>query len=114
MVSPELIYLKLLLKINKGNSQGNIAIDKDRFVLLFNEVKNRWVEIHLKEKDSILIDSLWEIVKTTELLDNVEVDGYTEFKVPQDFYEVALANCQAERGKCKELLFLREIGRAHV
>lgn len=82
MVSPELIYLKLLLKINKGNSQGNIAIDKDRFVLLFNEVKNRWVEIHLKEKDSILIDSLWEIVKTTELLDNVEVDGYTEFKVP--------------------------------
>lgn len=109
MVSPELIYIKLLLKVNKGNSQGNIAIDKDRFVLLFNEVKNRWVETLLKEKDSILIDSLWEIVKTTELLDGIEKSDYTDFEMPIDFYELTLANCEAKRGKCKKNIFLREV-----
>ena len=72
MVQPDIIYVKLLLKVNKGNSFGNIAIDKARFVLLFNECKNRWVESHLKEKDSILIDSLWETLKTIELTQGVD------------------------------------------
>lgn len=109
MVSPELIYIKFLLKVNKGNSQGNIAIDKDRFVLIFNEVKNRWVEQHLKQKDSILIDSIWEIVKTQELEDGVNVDDYVQFEIPFDFYELIIAYCEAERNNCKKRLFLREV-----
>jgi len=109
MVSPELIYIKFLLKVNKGNSQGNIAIDKDRFVLIFNEVKNRWVESHLKDKDSILIDSIWEIVKTVNLTNGINIDGYTEFEIPFDFYELILANCEAQRESCRKTIFLREV-----
>jgi len=109
MVSPDIIYVKFDLKVNKGNSQGGIAIDKERFVLIFNEVKNRWVESQLKNKDSILIDSLWEIVRTENLLNGVEKKDYTEFDIPSDFYELALANCEAQRNKCKKQLFLREV-----
>lgn len=109
MVQPDIIYVKLLLKVNKGNSFGNIAIDKARFVLLFNECKNRWVENHLKEKDSILIDSLWETLKTTELTQGVDKSTYTEFQIPGDFYEVVNATCVAERKPCKREIFLREI-----
>jgi hypothetical protein len=109
MVQPDIIYVKLLLKVNKGNSFGNIAIDKARFVLLFNECKNRWVENHLKEKDSILIDSLWETLKTIELTQGVDKSTYTEFQIPGDFYEVVNATCVAERKPCKREIFLREI-----
>lgn len=109
MVQPDIIYVKLLLKVNKGNSFGNIAIDKARFVLLFNECKNRWVENHLKEKDSILIDSLWETLKTVELTQGVDKSTYTEFQIPGDFYEVVNATCVAERKPCKREIFLREI-----
>ena len=109
MVSPELIYIKFLLKVNKGNSQGNIAIDKDRFVLIFNEVKNRWVETHLKQKDSILIDSIWEIVKTAELTDGVQFEDYTQYEIPFDFYELILAYAEAQRDECRKQLFLREV-----
>lgn len=109
MVQPEIIYLKLLLKVNKGNSFGNIAIDKARFVLLFNEVKNRWVEGHLKEKDSILIDSLWETLKTTTLTKGINKDSNTQFDIPEDFYELANATCIAKRGDCEREIFLREI-----
>lgn len=109
MVQPDIIYVKLLLKVNKGNSFGNIAIDKARFVLLFNECKNRWVENHLKEKDSILIDSLWETLKTVELTQGVDKSTYTEFQIPDDFYEVVNATCVAERKPCKREIFLREI-----
>lgn len=110
MVSPELIFIKFLNKVNKGNSQADVAIDKDRFVLIFNEVKNRWVEQHLKEKDSILIDSLWEIVKTMELkVPKTDIDDYSEYEVPDDFYELILAQCTAKKGKCKRKLYLREV-----
>lgn len=108
-MQPNLIYLKLLLKINKGNSGGNIAIDKPRFVLLFNECKNRWVEKHLKDKDSILIDSLWEIVKSTELLNGTKKDTYTEFFIPDDFYELIGGTCEALRTPCKRTLYIREV-----
>ena len=91
MVSPEIIYLEFLNKINRGNSQGDIACDKDRFVLIFNEVKNRWVEKTLKVKDSILIDSLWEIVKTKTFTSGVDKNYYIEFQIPIDFYELILS-----------------------
>jgi len=109
MVSPELIYIKFLNKVNKGNTQGDIAVDKERFVLIFNEVKNRWVERHLKVKDSILIDSLWEIVKTQNLYNGVKKQDYYEFYIPDDFYELVLANCNAKRKYCKKRIFLREV-----
>ena len=108
-MQPNLIYLKLLLKINKGNSGGSIAIDKPRFVLLFNEVKNRWVEKHLKDKDSILIDSLWELVTSAQLLNGAKTDTYTEFLIPDDFYEFIGGTCEALRKPCKRTLYMREV-----
>lgn len=109
MVSPELIYIKFLNKVNKGNTQGDIAVDKERFVLIFNEVKNRWVERNLKVKDSILVDSLWEIVNTEKLSNGSKKQDYYEFSIPTDFYELIVANCNAKRKVCKKTIFLREV-----
>lgn len=109
MTQPEEIYLKLLFKVNKGNSGGNIAIDKPRFVLLFNECKNRWVERHLKDKDSILIDSLWEVIKPAELLNPTNSKFYTEFSLPDDFYEFIGGNCEAKKLNCRRTIFMREV-----
>lgn len=109
MVSPQLLYLKFLTKINKGNTQGDIACDKDRFVLIFNEVKNRWVERTLKVKDSILIDSLQEIVKPYKMVDGIDKKDFVEFNLPEDFYEGILANCLAQKGKCKKNIYLRQV-----
>jgi len=109
MVSPELIYIKFLNKVNKGNTRGDTAVDKERFVFIFNEVKNRWVERFIKTKDTILIDSLWEIVKTINLYNGVKKQDYFEFLIPADFYELILVQCNAKRKSCKKRLFVREV-----
>lgn len=109
MMSPKKAYLKFLLKINKGNTQGDIACDLAKFVLIVNEVKNRWVEQTLKVKDSILIDSLWEIVKTKSLSNLEKKNGFVQSEIPDDFYELILAECEAKKGKCKKKLFLKEV-----
>jgi hypothetical protein len=109
-MSPELMYIKFLDKINKGNSGGGIDCDKERFVRIINECKNRWVERGIKDKDSILIDSYQEIIKTKNLLNPSDTTtDYTEFPLDEDFYEAILAKCVAEKGKCKKVLYSREV-----
>ena len=108
-MQPELIYQKLLLKVNKGNTEFNIALDKPRAVLIINEVKNRWVESHIKDKDSILIDSLQEVVKTEEFLVGADKNTYMEYEIPFDFYEGILLSCEAQREKCKKTIYSREM-----
>lgn len=105
-MQPELIYQKLLLKVNKGNTEFNIALDKPRAVLIINEVKNRWVESHIKDKDSILIDSLQEVVKTAEFLVGADKSTYMEYEIPFDFYEDILVSCEVQRENVKRLFTL--------
>jgi len=108
-MNSEEIYVKLLLKINRGNTESNIALDKSRFVLIFNECKNRWVEKLLKHKDSILIDSLWEIVEEETLLNPVVKQDFVEFTIPTDFYELISTKAKAKQNSCIKELYVREI-----
>lgn len=108
-MSPELTYQKLLLKINKNNSGGGIACEKSVAVLLINEAKNRWVEKHLKDKDSVLIDSLQEIVKTKTLTNPSVSSDYVEYDLEEDFYEGILAKSLSKKNKCKWNVFSREV-----
>lgn len=104
------MYAKFLLKINKGNTESGVACDLPRFALLINEVKNWWVERGIKDKDSILIDSYQEIVKTKEILTPVVVKSdYVEFDLEEDYYEGILLKCVAVKSNCKKTLFSREV-----
>lgn len=108
-MSPELMYIKFLLKINKGDTNGGIACDKSRFVLLINECKNRWVETHLEQKDDILIDSLQEIVKDQEFITGTVTSDFVEYTLVEDFYEAILAKSKAQRNTCKSVVYSREV-----
>tara|TARA_R110000868_G_scaffold1729_5_gene13913 strand:+ start:11305 stop:11973 length:669 start_codon:yes stop_codon:yes gene_type:complete len=109
-MSPELMYAKFLNKINKGNTENSIACDASRFVLIVNECKNRWVEKGIKDKDSILIDSFQEIVKTKLLITPSDTtDKYTEFGLEEDYYEGILAKIEATSDTCKGVVYSREV-----
>lgn len=108
-MNPELEYIKFLLKINKGDTQFNITCDKARYVLLINECKNRWVEKHIKSKDSVLIESLQEIVETVDYNSGIDKDSYIEYNLKDDFYESISAQSNAVKNGCKKKLFSREV-----
>lgn len=105
----ELTYQKFLLKINKNNTGGGIFCDKDRAVLIINEAKNRWAEKHLKEKDSVLIESLQEIVKSVTLINPTVKDDYVEYDLTKDFYESILAKSFSSKNSCQWNVFSREV-----
>ncbi len=106
---PPLVYEKFLLEINKGNTQYNVACDKARFVLIFNKEKHTWVNENLKNKDSVLIDNLREIVASSELLNPVVKDSFVSFNTEIDFYEPILVKALCEKDDCKRTIFSREV-----
>ncbi len=110
MYTPQIVYLKFNQKVNNNSTQFNISCDRGRFVLIFNEVKNRWVETNLKGKDSILIDNLRETIKNVPLLSPPTIKpDYVEFPVPPDFYEHILTKCTCKKEGCKGLVYSREV-----
>ena len=108
--SPEEIYYKFLVKINKGSTEFNISCDRAVFSSLINEEKHKWVKKSLlKDKDSILIDQLQEIVKEKQLLPSVISEEFTEFTFEDDYYETIGGYCKVEKSKCKKNIRIREI-----
>lgn len=108
-MTPQECYSKFLIKINRDNTGAGRTCDKGRFVTIFNEAKNRWVDQRLKDKNSIIIDNLQEIIRTDEILSPTISDEYADFDFTDSFYEFITAKCYAKKGKCKRVIRLREI-----
>lgn len=110
MFTAEETYIKFLVKINKNDSQFRISCDRGRFVLLVNENKHKWaLETIEKDKGSVLIEHVQDIVKDIELLNPVETKEYSEFTFGNGYYETIGGVCLAEQGECKSTLRLREV-----
>lgn len=108
--SPEEIYYKFLVKINKGSTEFNISCDRVVFSSLINEQKHKWAKkTLLKDKDSILIDQLQEIVTDNILNSPNEKNEYSEFTFSDDYYETIGGTCKAEKNGCKQTLRMREV-----
>jgi hypothetical protein len=108
-MSPQECYSKFLIKINRNNTGANRTCDKGRFITIFNEQKNRWVDQQLKNKNSILIDSIQELVKSVSIVSPTVYDEYSDFSFTNEFYEFIDAKCLAKKGNCKRTIRLREI-----
>ena len=46
-------YLKFLNKVNKNFINDNISVDKGRFVIIFNEAQNKYVDWVVSQNNSL-------------------------------------------------------------
>ena len=99
----EEVYKKLLLKINKNDSNRNINLSKGNFVLIFNEQALAWLDNELKINQStdfknyishlLVVDEKLTQAKTT--------DRFTEYSLPENLFKYENSFSVASRGKCK-------------
>lgn len=97
-------YVKFLQKVNKDNTSDNVYVDKGRFVLIFNEQQNRWLEQQFTKRDfqsllgiqELLVDDLELINGTT-----IPYQKHIEFKLPEDYFNYVTAYVLADKGDCK-------------
>ncbi len=96
-------FKRLLLKVNKNDTNTDIDISKGEFVFLFNEQAKRWLKTKLNEKENVIdVQDLAEIqVKFKELVKLDENDSYAIFELPANFFNYASSYSVCSSGTCK-------------
>jgi hypothetical protein len=99
-------YKRLLLKINKNDTNSDIDISKGEFVLLFNEQKDRWLKEEIDEKSGdIDIQDLADVqVKYAPLTKTKDADRYSVFTLPTNFFNYVSAYAKCSNEDCSDVV----------
>lgn len=100
------IYKRFLIKINKNDTNSNINVPKGIFVLIFNEAKDFWLENKIEEtrKNSLKNHISELLVIDKELTIKDVTSKYTEFNLPEDFFDIESAYSICKRDTCMNRL----------
>lgn len=107
-ISPQEAYKKLLLKVNKNDTNQNVKVSKGEFVLLFNEQKRKYLDNILAEyQDSDYIETLSDILVVDAKLNKLfEDERKAIFELPSDYYDKASSYSIASKGDCKNQVII--------
>lgn len=100
------IYKRFLIKINKNDTNSNINVPKGIFVLIFNEAKDFWLENKIEEtrKNSLKNHISQLLVIDKEITVKDVTSKYTEFNLPEDFFDIESAYSICKRDTCMNRL----------
>lgn len=94
-------YQKYLLKTQENGTNDNLAVSRDRFVALFNEAQNKYVEWHLDKRDSDERRNIqFLLVIDKEVLTPTLTHNHYDFELPEDYFDFSNAYCLASKGDC--------------
>jgi hypothetical protein len=95
-------YKRLLLKVNKKDTNSDIDISKGEFVLLYNEQKDRWLGEKILEKqnrdDIFDLEAMQVKYKMLDRVDNR--DTYTTFELPDNYFAYISSYSECSSGEC--------------
>lgn len=98
-------YESFIIKTNKNAQTDNMSVDKGRFVKLFNEASNKFVEWVLEKKNEDDIRYLQPILKTKIEKSSVIKPNYQLFKLPTNFFDLGDVSGKASSECCKDVVY---------
>lgn len=95
-------YKRFLIKLNKNDTNSNIAVNKGQFVLIFNEQADIWLDRKIDEdlrnsEKNELETLLIHEAPLTKVRDTIT---YSEFELPDDYFDYENSYSIATRGDC--------------
>jgi len=92
---------KFQIKVNNNSETGKIAVDRGRFVLLFNEAQNRLIEYILDKKSEDDIRYIEAILVQQYKLTLFKSDKeYQDYNLPENYFDFSSLHATADKGKC--------------
>ena len=100
----EKAYLSFVNLVNRNLTNNNVNVDKPRFVLLFNDIQNRYLEwlLEKRNEDSIRYATLLLTVDKKLNLEQKESDK-DFYNLPEDYFDLANLKVEASKDKCKKV-----------
>lgn len=99
-------FKRLLLKINKNDTNSDIDISRGEFVLLYKEQKDRWLKEKIKANQSNDgVEDLSELqVKHFSLTKLQDTVGYSTFNLPEDCFSYISSYSYCSNEDCKDVI----------
>lgn len=101
MAQIELAYESFKLKTEKNITNDGLSTDRGRFVLLFNEAQNKYLEFHLQErgKDDVrYVQNFLVLDKKISPSSNTQ-EKYN-FPIPKNYLDLSSVKGVASKGEC--------------
>lgn len=113
-------YERYLIKSEKNSINDGLSTDKGRFVILYNEHQNRFVEYIYEKKnedDIRYIQSL--LVESFPIKNSGKIDDFYLFNLPKDYFDLASVYAKGSKDHCvnkKIRLFdeIKDFNRNHI
>ena len=107
----QLAYDKFQIKANSNSETGKIAIDRGRFVIIYNEAQNKLIEYILDKKNEDDIRYIQKILVSDHVIKKSFSNlNYQEYELPKDYFDFSSAYAEASTNKCKgKIISLFEI-----
>jgi hypothetical protein len=104
-------YQKYLLKVEKNGKNDNISTDRGRYVIIFNESLNKFVEFYLDNKNTDDIRYIQKLLISDAVLINpTKNKNHFDFKIPKNYLDLATVYAKASKNKCTDkTIYLDEI-----
>ena len=104
-------YIKFLQKVNKNYTNDNISVDRSRFVFLYNESQNKFIEWILEKRNEDEIRYIQKLLIYDKRLKlKQKVLNHQDFNLPKDFFSFSNIQSFATNNNCKSVkLLLHEI-----
>jgi hypothetical protein len=102
-MTTEQTYIKFLLKVNDNFENSNIAGDRGRFVVVFNEAQNKMIEYILDNKKNDEIRYIQQIlVQNHKIKKTASVEYADTFSLPKDYFDLSSAYTKASNSTCTD------------
>jgi hypothetical protein len=98
------------VKAEKNATNDNIATDNLRFSLLYNESQNKFLTLHLQNRKSDDVRYIQNfLVLDKNIPSSSKTQDKTDFKLPDDYFDLADARAKAKKGSCSDTIYLFEV-----
>lgn len=97
------VYYRFLLKVNKNAINDNIAVDKGRFVILFNTSQNKYLDMIIRASSNGEVRNIQKFkVPNKELVKGSLHEDFRGFLLPEDYFRFVNVRAKGEQDGCED------------
>ena len=94
-------YLQYINLVNRNATNNKVNVDKPRFILMFNDIFNRYVEWILEKRNEDAIRYIAPLLVPNKKLSKVgSKHTYDDFNLPEDYFDLANLHIHASNSSC--------------
>lgn len=93
-------YDKYIIKTEKNSVNDNIATDRGRFVIIYNEYQNRFIEYIYEKKNEDDFRYIQLLLEEVPITSSTKQDNFYLFKLPKNYFEFSSVSAKGSKGNC--------------